>query len=605
MDLDFLGGKYHKPEEIVHGPVQSFRAQNAATGRPVYIHRVSTTEEQAQQSALLLLLASAMTRSAAVKRLVLDVGEEKGFWYVVTEFEQQCLALREWLQFEIDNASGNANAGSQTSGRNLQPPPPAARDKQQDAGEFTRMFRRQPMRPNTPPPPPPSAGQPAAPLSTPPVRVVPSPPAAAPSPTNSAPPTPHVQPGEFTRMFQTGGVAEDKPAQQFAQPSQHPVIPAPVPPTPAKPLEPPKKDPGEFTRMFLAQTPGESVTSAPPPPSAPPFPGPSKSQPGEFTRFFTEGLPPAAKKPPNAPPPSPAPPAPPQDLRSDADLNRTQQMFPTNVQRPNTPPPPNPRQPADPGEFTRLFSTSPGSASSPSSPASNPNEFGFGNPRLGDAPDLAKPKEQPPDIFDLKPEAPMPLPTQAQERGEYTRLFGKGDLPPAPKQAAVAPTPSSPLNNDDLAATKALPVFTTPATSPGRPPSEFTLMTQTPHGLNPSAPPAPSSPSQKGGAPLPGSFNFSAPSVPSSLPGIHPPSASGSVGPSGGSFNSSLGSAGVAAPKVPAPSPLNLPKPQIPPVPAMPTPGGSNTKKLYILFGVLLAAVIILIIVVVVVMAKK
>ena len=438
MDLEFLGGKYHKPEEIVHGPVQSFRAQNAATGRLVYIHRVSTTEEQAQQSALLLLLASAMTRSAAVKRLILDVGEEKGFWYVVTELEQQCLALREWLQFEIDNASGNANAGSPPSARNLQPPAPATAEKQ-DAGEFTRMFRRQPMRPNTPAPQSPIAGQPSASPPIPAARVQPPPSAAPPPAPPSAPPepsAPQVQAGEFTRMFQTGPGREDKP-QPFAQPFQHPVIATPPPAEVPKPVEPPKKGPSEFTRMFMAANPAEQPRSAPAPPPAAPLPGPSKSGPGEFTRFFTDGLPPAAPKPSSAPsPPQPQPQTPwspsVPDRPSDPDFSRTQQMTRTGVQRPSTPPPSAPRQSPDAGEFTRLFSTSPGSSSAPPTPApaSNTSEFGLGNPRLGNAPDLSKPKEELPDIFNLKPEAPMPMPTKSQEQGEYTRLFGKGELPP-------------------------------------------------------------------------------------------------------------------------------------------------------------------------------
>ena len=83
------------------GPVQAFRAQNAANGRTVFIHRVSTTEAPEEQAALLKLLTTALVKSADAKRMVLDFGEESGFWYVVTENEPQCALLREWLQLEL------------------------------------------------------------------------------------------------------------------------------------------------------------------------------------------------------------------------------------------------------------------------------------------------------------------------------------------------------------------------------------------------------------------------------------------------------------------------------------------------------------------------
>jgi hypothetical protein len=350
--IEFLGGKYNKPEQVVPGPVQTFRAQNATTGRPVYIHRVSTGEEQqTQQAALLRLLMTALFRSPSAHRLVLDFGDEKGYWYVVTECEPQCLLLREWLQFEIDNA-GVA-------------------------------------------------------------------PAAPPSPAVKTPDPPASPPGEFTRMFQA---------------------------IPATPSTPP-------------------VAAAP---ATPPHEGPSRSEPGEFTRFFREGLPVPAPKPQTPPAPRV------QDRPSNPDLRR-----PGSVQRPSTPVPPlTPRTSEAAGEFTRLFKAH----QSPASPPPAPRDFGFNNPRFGEAPDLGKPKQEEHDIFNLSPEAPAPLPSHSQEPGEYTRLFGKSSAPPpVQKPSVVAAPPAAPMVDDPLKSTRPLPVAASPAPPLDLPPgpvsakpSEFT-----------------------------------------------------------------------------------------------------------------------------------
>ena len=122
------------------GPVQAFRAQNAASGRTVFIHRVSTTEAPDEQAGLLKLLTSALVKSADTKRLVLDFGEERGFWYVVTESEPQCALLREWLQLEIDAAAANSRLGLP---RNSSPDPASAPTvtKSNSSGRPGRFWR--------------------------------------------------------------------------------------------------------------------------------------------------------------------------------------------------------------------------------------------------------------------------------------------------------------------------------------------------------------------------------------------------------------------------------------------------------------------------------
>jgi hypothetical protein len=117
--FEFLGGRYNRPEQIMSGPVQAFKAQNAANGRTVFIHRVSTTEAPAEQAALLKLLTTALVKSSEAKRLVLDFGEESGYWYVVTESEPQCALLREWLQLEIDSALAGAAPAARAAGHGV------------------------------------------------------------------------------------------------------------------------------------------------------------------------------------------------------------------------------------------------------------------------------------------------------------------------------------------------------------------------------------------------------------------------------------------------------------------------------------------------------
>src|SRR5579884_4310797 len=251
---EFLGGKYQKPEQIKPDPVHTFKTKEVSTGRTVFVHRVSTTEAPAEQASLLRLLMSAVFRSPSARNLILDYGEEQGFWYVITQGEPQCLQLREWLQFEIDHAGGTAGQ-TQTSGE--APPPPKTATPVEDPD---RTQLATPKVGNvTPERPSPKAGP---------------------------------EPGEFTRMFQPAAKRETSPVWN----------------EPAKPVEPkqePKQQPGEFTRMFLSKTEPAAEESKPAPPStpdrvnAPPMKAestPVEDGPGEFTRFF-QGTSAATKNP--------------------------------------------------------------------------------------------------------------------------------------------------------------------------------------------------------------------------------------------------------------------------------------------------------------------
>lgn len=268
--LEFLGGKYQKTEQIVPGPVQTFRARESATGREVFVHRVSTTEEPAEQVALLRMLTAVLLRSTEARRLVLDFGDEQGFWYVVTQSEPRCLILREWLQFELhsgDSAVVAAKPAPSTPDTSL--PTTPAKPEESAPGEFTKLFQASP--PTALKAPPPAGPVAAAPekRATPPEQPVQS------------------EPGEFTRIFQSF-------KSQPAQPTSAASSPAP----------PPNAEPGEFTKIFQSGLPAGSKAPSTPEikrshdrpsrggfvqrPNTPMPPLPQKSaESGEFTRIFS------------------------------------------------------------------------------------------------------------------------------------------------------------------------------------------------------------------------------------------------------------------------------------------------------------------------------
>jgi hypothetical protein len=97
--MSLLSGRYLQAEEVSPGLVQTFRARDFATGRPVFVHRIGDSD-CAEQASLLKLLLSCLYRSPAVKQMVLEVREDAEACYVVTEAAPQCFLLREWLEFE-------------------------------------------------------------------------------------------------------------------------------------------------------------------------------------------------------------------------------------------------------------------------------------------------------------------------------------------------------------------------------------------------------------------------------------------------------------------------------------------------------------------------
>lgn len=569
--LEFLGGKYQKPELIVSGPVQTFRAKDSATSRFVFAHRVSMAEEPTEQTALLRLLTTGMVRSPEVRKLVLDFGEEEGFWYVVTQPEPQCILLRQWLQSEMDGLDAGAASkkvaskpGEEpaqkpepTAPEPTKPPPvisseraspavaepskpaiPKAEKPKEELGEFTRMFRASSQEPV----------KPMAPMSTPQPE----------KPAKAEPPKPEErknEPGEFTRIFQATSQSPAKPASPAGQSKIEQ-------PKTQITEQVPKGETGEFTRMFQAAS-GE-------PPKAPPPPKPSQAEAGEFTRFFQGGLPPSQK------------PAPPSAERT---FGSGGQERPSRgggfVQRPNTPMPP-PAKSSEPGEFTRLFSRPAPEGAKPVTPA--PDLFGQSSDSRSDAmPDL--PRGGAADLFEAEPRK-----ATSEGPGEYTKIFGSGTAASPPQQpSTTAEPPQAPLVEDYGRATRpitSIPVAPAPAS---KGPSEYTMIVQghrPPEDAGPAASSGPG-PDQAGSAkPFP---NLSAPPV-APLKGLHPP------------------------PLVPPSHPPQAKLPQAPKLPgaadaaklaSSAAPAAGNPNKKLILLLVVLGILAIILVVLVALAAKK
>jgi hypothetical protein len=566
--IEFLGGRYNRPEQIMSGPVQAFKAQNAANGRTVFIHRVSTKEAPEEQAGLLKLLTTALVKSADAKRMVLDFGEERGYWYVVTESEPQCALLREWLQLEVDAAGAGPAAKVPVT-----PPSATAMTQNADPGEFTRFLQQRPVlnpqgtvtraqRPTTP--------------------VVPAavPPPVVPPPAVNSAATPAA--GEFTRMFQSAAAVP--PAEAAA-----PVTPAVTPP------EPLKTTPGEFTSFFNSgkatpQTPvvpkGPEVPLAMDPPQMDRGQGNEalqKKEPGEFTRFFAPGLPQVPPK-------------------------QTGGGNPY-VQRPNSPPPPvvpvSPAKPNEPGEFTRMFSHPDSGQKAESRPASftpqgvRGDPMGFSKQPSNQLNDLSD------NLFNDKIEVGRPLPSSQPQQSEFTKVFGAvgSEAPPIKPQGVVAvPQDKSMLDDGGtrmLPVTKPqLPAEPLPDAGAGSP-SEFTMIMKGGYNKPPAPPPTGGTPSgaagnsSAGGLPINVNVAPLGSAVPylgsagGSIAGVH-----GNVSQHGASVSSAVGSAYMSAPSLPG-------------VKDAGAAGKAAANKKLMLFFVLLGVLAVVMIIVVMILMKS
>ncbi|HTA69141.1 MAG TPA: hypothetical protein VK776_12715 [Bryobacteraceae bacterium] len=365
--------KYEVLQRIAGEKIVVFRGRATLSGQIVLLHQLTGTNDHTD--VLRMALEYLLRNPASAGGRIVDVVEIMGSHFLVTLDQPECLALREWLKWELETAKPALAA----------PPAPA-----REPGEFTRLFQQRQAGGTAPVSSPPVPASPAAPSHAP-----PSVPSRA---TSSAP-------DEFTQRFGRGGHSE---------PNEPPPMATPASATPS-PLASEKQQPGEFTRLFrspLATPPAESPMTSLPKSS------PAGGAPGEFTRIFGGGTPPVSSTaPPAVPPPAPPP------VPASAPGSLTESLEPRNA-APGKPDASLLGASDAPGEFTRVIRGPAGGSSSatpassagspPAAAAAPPMPPPFAAPAMPAAPSMPPPAMPPtpaPPAMPAAPQAPsMPAP---------------------------------------------------------------------------------------------------------------------------------------------------------------------------------------------------
>ena len=429
--MDFQG-RYQILEMLVDGEARTFKARQTSSGRTVLLHQLWAERTPPHQPDLATLVFGFLRRATADEmKVLIDMGEEAGRVFVVTEDLPMFHDLRRWLQSpsrtpeapeaagkasvpkpapSADAKAGEASGGllSQarqespasldatqplTSPRTFKPtvPPPPPTKAKEEAGEFTRVFFGKDL-------PLPAAVGPASPAPEKPgaTPVVPPPPM-----------KPKEQAGEFTRVFFAQDMRMPEAVGPVSPPSEE--VSAPPASLAEKPREiaPAASSEAAFaTRQEQPGGPQQPTIEQPSQPSAP-APSPGQGASGDFTRIFF-GVDES-----KAMPSGPTATAP------------TTRVTPVGPDRPS--------QPEGPGEFTRLF---------------RPQELKERLP--GEAPIGGE----------ARPSFPPVQPTEQQGPGEFTLLFhpspeaprtaGSAILPTSPRPTAPLPSPSTQQSPGEL-----------------------------------------------------------------------------------------------------------------------------------------------------------
>ena len=542
--MDFQG-RYQILEMITDGEARTFKARQTSSGRTVLLHQLWVERTPPHQPDLASLVFGFLRRATADEmKVLIDMGEEGGRVFVVTEDLPIFLDLRQWLRSapgtpeaagktgvpkpapSAETRTGGVSGGlpSQakqespaspdatqplTSQKGLKPPipPPAPTKAKEEVGEFTRVFfgKDMPMsKAGGPVPSPPEKA------SAPPASIAQKPPGSTPAVGSEVPfaslqeqsrspqqptiekPSPPSAPapgsgegasGDFTRIFFGADESKAMPPASAAETARVTPVGPDLPPQP--------EGSGEFTKLFRAQDvqerpPAEAPIGAGPSPSFPSVQPPEKQAPGEFTLLFHPS-PEAAR---TAGPP----------------------VLPTSP-RPMAPLPTPSGQPS-PGELTQMFQGYQPGKSTPTPPV-------FEQPEPVAAP-------PPPKVDEAKP-------------GAFTMIFRQPNEP-APQPAAAPPPPAA----------------QTPPPAPQPPePDEFMRMFELPSGGGGASPqgapqgPPPAAPQPAAGSAMPAipMAPVAPPMVPR-MPQVQPPM--------------------VPAPMVPQPQPYQIPTPQFQQPPAPP-----------------------------------
>ena len=428
--MDFQG-RYKLLEMLSDGEARTSKALQISSGRVVLLHQLYQERTPPNQPDLASLVFGFLRRATAeeMKSLV-DMGEEAGRVFVVTEDLPGCQDLRQWLQpapgtpGTAGKASVPKSAPSGDSRKIAATTGLASHAKQEDlvSPGPTQVFAtpkvianqtlpspvdKTATTPTTHPEPPVGSGTFASP-DKPAGHVggaseagglkAAKPPVAPPGPPSAS----QEAASEFTRLF----LGKDMPAPEVARTVSSPPEKPSAPPAPRaqKPLERPL--PAGFEVVYESQ---KQQARGPAPPAGkeplpPPPPAPAREEgaPGEFTRIFygreeSKAVPPR---------PEPAP-----------ERTRVPSLAPAQ-----------PSQPEGSGEFTRLFHALHEKEKPPAAPSVE-----------------AKPTRESP--F----QSPPPLPSAAEPEGpgEFTRLFHGGPQPSRPAGPPIptsSPRPSVPLS---------------------------------------------------------------------------------------------------------------------------------------------------------------
>jgi len=541
--MDFQG-RYQILEMLTDGEARTFKARQTSSGRTVLLHQLWVERTPPHQPDLASLVFGFLRRASAEEmKVLIDMGEEAGRVFVVTEDLPMFHDLRQWLQSasgapeaagktsvskpasSADASAGGVSRGLPSKTRQESPaspdatqpltspkvrkppiPPPPPTKTQAEAGEFTRVFFGKDM----------PISKAARPVSPPPEKVSASPASIAEKPPESAPAV----------------------GSEAASASRQEQLRAPQQPTTEKPSLPPTSvprsrqgAPGDFTRIFFGADDSKAMPPSPTPTVAttgvnrvgPDLPFQPEG-PGEFTRLFR---PQEVKERPSA----------------EAPIGAEPRLSSPSVQ---------PTEQQGPGEFTLLFHPSPEAGRTvgppflptsqrPTPPLPSPT----GQPSPGELTQLLKGyqpgKSAPqPTVFE-QPEpvaAPPPPKVDEAQPGAFTMIFQQ---PPVPPPSAVAP-----------------PAVQTLPPAPQTPePDEYMRMFELPSGgggASPQGPPQglpPGASQPAAGRAMPAipMAPVSPPMVPG-IPQVQPPV--------------------VPTPVVPQPQPYQIPTPQFQQPPAPP-----------------------------------
>ena len=281
--------KYELLETLTTGGVETFVANDRVRGERVLVHIVECVPQKGDQTTTEWALESFRKLAPDPPGPVLETGKYSGakYAYVVTKPVDETLVkawVRRYELHEEDTRETKAHGlktelSAPTAAPPRVAPPLTPKEPEQAPGQMTQLFRdfdslaksKAPepaaIKPNVPPVrPAPSTSLPGEsglhaavpwdpfnakaaappkepPIATPPARTKPVAPELPPVARDSA------KPGEFTSFFQ-GPFRGDGPSDMPALSSQ--------------PIEPPKKNVGEFTAMFGGATPPHSATPAKP-----------------------------------------------------------------------------------------------------------------------------------------------------------------------------------------------------------------------------------------------------------------------------------------------------------------------------------------------------